>query len=113
MKLFVIYILAALSTFLDKVAIFFIPCPFKYLTKIDCPGCGFQRSILALMQGNIVESFHLYPPAIPFIISAIAGLSITVLKGNTNSKILKAMYIGTGIIMLANYIYKIATHQLH
>ena len=111
--LFAISTLAALSTFLDKAAIFLIPCPFKYLTNFDCPGCGFQRSVLPLMHGDIVKSFLIYPPAIPFVISAIAGITTTILKGNTNSKILKVMYIATGIIMLVNYIYKIATHQLH
>ena len=105
--------LSTLFIFMDKADIFLLPCPIKYLLQFDCPGCGFQRSLLALIAGDFRESFILYPPTIPFIISFISGVSTTILKGNTNARLLKAMYVVTGIIILANYIYKIATHQLH
>lgn len=81
--------------------------------QLDCPGCGFQRSVIALFGGNFSASFKFYPPTIPFLISAISGIATTILKGNTNANILKVMYVATGLIILANYIYKIATHQLH
>ncbi|TKC12320.1 DUF2752 domain-containing protein [Pedobacter polaris] len=113
MQVITIYILSALSYILGKADIFLIPCPFKYLTHLDCPGCGFQRSVLALFQGNFLESFQLYPPAIPFLLSAIAGISVSILKKNTESKLLKIMYFTTGAIVVINYVYKIATHQLH
>lgn len=113
MQLLIGYILSALFIFIDKADIFLLPCPIKYLIQLDCPGCGFQRSFIALISGNFGESFTLYPPTIPFLISFIAGVSTTILKGDTNAKLLKAMYMITGIIVLANYIYKIATHQLH
>ncbi|WP_379094123.1 DUF2752 domain-containing protein [Pedobacter sp. UC225_65] len=93
--------------------LFFDSCPFKYLTHLDCPGCGFQRAVLALLQGNLTESFHLYPPAIPFLVSALATLTTYTLKLDKNSKTLKTMYVATGIIMVINYTYKIITHQLH
>ena len=102
-----------MSYIIGKADIFLIPCPFKYLTGIDCPGCGFQRSVLALLKGDFMESFSLYPPAIPFLLSAFAGISVALLKKNTESKILKVMYFTTGLIVVINYVYKIATHQLH
>ena len=52
-----------------------LPCPFKYLTGIDCPGCGFQRSVLALARGNFNESFMLYPPAVPILLFFLYGLA--------------------------------------
>ncbi len=33
---------------------FFPKCPFHSLTNLDCPGCGSQRSIHALLNGNII-----------------------------------------------------------
>lgn len=60
-----------------------------------------------------MASFAIYPPTIPFILSAIAGIGTTFLKGNMNSKILKVMYITTGVIVLGNYIFKIVSHQMH
>lgn len=44
-----------------------LTCPFKLLTGFDCPLCGFQRSLLLLIHGNISESIHLYPAAIPIL----------------------------------------------
>ena len=38
-----------------------LPCLFKKYFHFDCPGCGFQRSIIALLRGNITESFLLFP----------------------------------------------------
>ncbi|WP_235524262.1 DUF2752 domain-containing protein [Pedobacter sp. Hv1] len=102
-----------MSNLLGKADYFLIPCPFKYLTHLDCPGCGFQRAVLALVHGRLAESFQLYPPAIPFLLSAVATLTVYTLKWNKNAKELKLMYIATGIVVVVNYAYKIATHQLH
>ena len=38
-----------------------LSCLFKKYFYIDCPGCGFQRSIIAFMKGNVGESFLLFP----------------------------------------------------
>ena len=113
MQILTIYILSALSFIIGRADNFLIPCPLKYLTGIDCPGCGFQRSVLALLHGNFMQSFSLYPPTIPFLLSAFGGVSFAILKKNTESKILKVMYFTTGFIVVINYAYKIATHQLH
>jgi hypothetical protein len=37
---------------------FFPKCPFHYLTGLDCPGCGSQRAIYALLHGNIKGAIH-------------------------------------------------------
>ena len=44
------------------------PCAYKSIFGIDCPACGFQRAFLELANGNILESFRLYPPLIPSLI---------------------------------------------
>ena len=38
-----------------------LQCLFKKYFHVECPGCGFQRSIIALMKGNVGESFLLFP----------------------------------------------------
>ena len=50
---------------------FLLPCPFKHLTGIDCPGCGFQRSVLALLKGNWMESWHYYPATVPILLLVV------------------------------------------
>ena len=44
-----------------------LPCMSKQLYGMDCPGCGIQRSISFLLQGNIVDSFLMYPGLYPGI----------------------------------------------
>ncbi|MCY7291977.1 MAG: DUF2752 domain-containing protein [Ferruginibacter sp.] len=45
-----------------------LPCLFKKYFHVDCPGCGFQRSIVALLRGNVSESFLLFPTTFALIL---------------------------------------------
>ncbi|MGL5683791.1 MAG: DUF2752 domain-containing protein [Marinifilaceae bacterium] len=40
---------------------FFPPCPFYKLTGLQCPGCGSQRAIHSLLNGNITQAFGYNP----------------------------------------------------
>ena len=44
-----------------------LPCVSKKITGMDCPGCGIQRSISYLMQGEFVDSFMMYPGLLPIV----------------------------------------------
>jgi hypothetical protein len=83
-----------------------LACPFKKLTGVDCPGCGFQRSIIALIKGNISESIHLYPAAIPLLITALFVLLAVKLKVDSHNMIKKTLYMITGSIIIISYIFK-------
>jgi hypothetical protein len=48
-----------------------LPCAYKQLFGIDCPTCGTQRSFSLLMEGNISDSFFMYPPLIPVLFLGI------------------------------------------
>jgi len=83
-------------------------CPFKYLTGIDCPGCGFQRAVLALIQGNFHQSIALYPPAIPLILFFIYGIADAIFKlDNSTNTFKKSFFVLTGSIVLVNYAFKL------
>lgn len=85
-----------------------IPCPFKSLTGIDCPGCGFQRSVLAFIQGDFHKSFSLYPATVPLILFFLYGIADKHLKLDTSSSIVKkAMFIFNGSIITLSYIVKL------
>ena len=57
---------------------FFIPCPFKYTTGYDCPGCGSQRAIHQLLHLNIGAAFRLNPLLVLSLPLLIIGLGIKV-----------------------------------
>ncbi len=49
----------------------FPKCPFYVLTNFKCPGCGSQRAIHQLLNGNFVSAFYANPlliAAIPYLI---------------------------------------------
>ena len=39
-------------------SVLFPKCAFHSLTGLQCPGCGSQRAIHALLHGDIAEAFH-------------------------------------------------------
>ncbi|TKC04794.1 DUF2752 domain-containing protein [Pedobacter polaris] len=89
-----------------------LTCPFKASTGLDCPGCGIQRSLLALMQGDLIASFKLYPATIPII--SLLAFTVIHLKFDLKNGafIIKMLYIGIALIIVINYTYKIFTNQL-
>ena len=91
-----------------------IPCPFKFLTGIDCPGCGFQRSVIQLIQGNFQKSFTLYPATIPLLSFFIYGIADHIFKLDTpNNSIKKTLFIFNGSIILLSYGIKIFEQYAH
>ena len=63
-----------------------LTCLFKQYFYVDCPGCGFQRSIVELIKGNVEESFLLFPTTSALIIFVI-GLFINNKYQFANSKV--------------------------
>ncbi|MES2276099.1 MAG: DUF2752 domain-containing protein [Bacteroidota bacterium] len=68
MKNVLLSIFCSRLLFINWLQSHLLPCPFKYLTGIDCPGCGFQRAVMALLQGHSHQSFLLYPAAMPLLL---------------------------------------------
>ncbi len=87
-------------------------CPFKSLTGLDCPGCGFQRSVVALLKGDVVNSIQLYPATLPFIGLMIFLLFHLKFDFKHGAFALKLMYIFVTAIIIINYIYKVYHQQI-
>jgi hypothetical protein len=83
-----------------------LPCAYKSLFGIDCPGCGFQRSCIALLKGNLSHSLALYPATIPILITAFFLLADSRLHFTHSKQIKKALYIGISVIVVVSYTYK-------
>ncbi|MGI4749476.1 MAG: DUF2752 domain-containing protein [Janthinobacterium lividum] len=86
---------------------FLLPCPFKALTGLDCPGCGFQRSVLALFKGDFTGSFQLYPATIPILLLAVFLLVGIKLPLPQREKIRKALFGIAALTVIVSYAFKI------
>lgn len=51
---------------------FFPECPFHKYLGLDCPGCGAQRAVYALLHGNVLQAVNynaLLVLSIPFLLT--------------------------------------------
>jgi hypothetical protein len=88
-----------------------LACPSKKWLHMDCPGCGMQRSLLALLKGNVMESLAFYPATIPVLLMLLYLALHLYFKFSNGAKILTFFFIVNTSIIVLNYIYKITTHQ--
>lgn len=89
-----------------------LTCPSKKWLHIECPGCGLQRSIVALFRGEIRTSLTLYPATIPLLI-LIGLVALHVKFEFRNGAIaIKYLYIAVVVIIFVFYIYKALNHKL-
>jgi len=84
-----------------------LPCPFKLITHIDCPVCGFQRSGIALLKGNLIQSLELYPAFIPLLVLCASLLLNFRVRFDPKGKVLRMGGAFVFIIILVSYIYKL------
>ena len=86
-----------------------LPCIFKAVTHIDCPGCGIQRSFILLIKGDITASFLLYPALIPILLLfTFLGVQL-IARFSKGAALLKYGYLFCAGIILVSYIYKLIT----
>ncbi|MEJ7739123.1 MAG: DUF2752 domain-containing protein [Chitinophagaceae bacterium] len=106
------FILAIFTDFVYWLEANMLSCPSKKYLYIECPGCGLQRSFLALLKGDLMNSFLLYPATIPIL--AMIGFTALHLKCKfkTGATIILYLQMSIAIIMAVFYIYKILNHQI-
>ncbi len=59
----------------------FPKCPFRGLTGLECPGCGSQRAIHHLLNGEVVAAWRMNQLLILSIPYIVLGYVVELLKG--------------------------------
>lgn len=101
-----IFFLLNITTWLEAHQ---LPCLFKQMTHMDCPGCGIQRSFILLIKGDVAGSFFMYPPLMPILFLFAFLVLHIIIKMKNGPTILKYMYVFCAGIILVSYIYKLIT----
>lgn len=84
-----------------------LPCLNKKLLGVECMGCGIQRSIALIFEGEFVAAFQIYPAIYSLItLFLFIGLNIFFKFKNSN-KIISALAILTVATIITSYIIKI------
>lgn len=84
-----------------------LSCPYKQLTGIDCPGCGMQRSFVALLKGEWIQSFILYPALLPVLFTLLFTGIHLVFRLKNGAAVIKYSYLGTMGIVVLSYLVKL------
>ena len=58
----------------------FPKCPFLSLTGLQCPGCGSQRAVHALLHGNISSAWHYNAMLVVAIVPVIVLLAAEIMR---------------------------------
>lgn len=83
-----------------------LPCFSKALFGMECPGCGLQRSVAHLLQGEFLEAFKMFP-AIYSIILLFGFLGVDYfLNFKQGNKITIFLMFTTVFLILTNFIFK-------
>lgn len=86
---------------------YLLDCPFKKNFGIDCFGCGFQRSVVLLFEGKLLDSIKMYPATIPIFILWATLILHLIFKFRWGAKAILAIFILCTTIIITNYLLKL------
>jgi len=76
------------------------PCIYYYYFGIECPGCGFQRSLVHLFHGDFYFSLLLFPGLIPLLLFLLYQFLILFFVDLKRILIIKKLTDSFGILAL-------------
>ena len=83
-----------------------LPCMNKQLFGVECPGCGTQRAIAFLLEGEFYEAFKIFP-AIYTLALFFVFLLLHLLDTKRNyTKLVTAIAILSDIVVLVSYVHE-------
>ena len=84
-----------------------LSCPFKELTGYECPGCGIQRSFVALLKGDFIEAAIIFPAIFPLVFMVLFLPIHIRFNFHFGAHILKSTYILVASLMVGNFLLKL------
>ncbi|WP_310555395.1 DUF2752 domain-containing protein [Flavobacterium sp.] len=89
-----------------KLDDYMIPCMNKSVFGLDCLGCGTQRALLLVFNGEFLKAFYMFP-AIYTTIAFFVVLALNFIDKSRNyHKIIVTLAILNALIMIISYFYK-------
>ena len=90
----------------SSVEDYMLPCLNKEIFGVDCPGCGLQRAMVLLFQGEFSEAFVMYPAIYTLLLLfgfLIADQFFTIPNAN---KISITLMVTSVVLILGNFFLK-------
>ncbi|AUS06174.1 DUF2752 domain-containing protein [Pseudotamlana carrageenivorans] len=85
---------------------YMLPCLNKKYLGFECLGCGIQRALALLLQGEFIAAFKMYP-AIYTLLLLFGLIAIHAVKNiKFGNKIITVLAIINGLIIVTSFIIK-------
>jgi len=84
-----------------------LPCFYKSVLGIECPGCGMQRAFVALFRGDLIGSLKIYPALIPTMIMLILLVVHVFCHLKNGARYLMWLFIINAVIIVISYMCKL------
>lgn len=116
-RIFAVYLIGVTAAVVFVVTPFSIPCLFKLVTGIPCPGCGLSRAFILLLRLQPLDAILMNILFLPLAVGAAAYFVVAVANIKTGinyveklNKKLANKYIITlaVILMVLSWVYNIA-----
>ena len=85
---------------------YMLPCMHKKIFGIDCFGCGTQRSLFLLLEGDFVGAFKMFPAIYTTLLFFIIVALHFIDKSRNYTKYMIILAITNALIMIISYFYK-------
>ena len=96
------------TIFLFNLEKYMLPCLNKKLFGLDCPGCGMQRSVQLLLQGEFAAAFKMYPAIYPLMLLLVFLISTLFMKFKFAHQIKLILMLTTAGAILVSYLIKMS-----
>lgn len=86
---------------------YMLPCLNKKFFGLECPGCGLQRSVDLLFQGEFAAAFQMYPAIFTLIPLFVLLMCSKVFNLKVDDRFFIVLAIASVALILINYISKL------
>lgn len=86
---------------------YMLPCLNKRLFGFECPGCGMQRSVSLIFQGEFLAAFKMYPAIYPLFLLFSFLLVNNFRKIKHANQIIITLGIVSVVTILTNFLFKL------
>lgn len=83
-----------------------VPCFYKQEFGISCPMCGFQRSVIELLNGNFIDSIIQFPALLPLFFTALVFAALKIARIKRAIITIQVMLLFDLAIMILTCAYK-------
>jgi hypothetical protein len=92
---------------IDAMERHLLPCGVKQLTGMDCPGCGLQTALVALLRGDLSASLAANPAILPLLALFVFAV-IHLRAGFRNGpRVVLVLFLLSAALMIVNYVARL------